>query len=85
MLRIDKYFEGQATILRLSGCIHFEDISALQKHVEQVGPRLIFDLRELQLVDESAVHFLADCETNGVILRHCAFYISEWIRRISKA
>jgi len=82
MLRIDKTFDGQATILRLSGRIHFEDIPALQKHVEQLGSPLIFDLRELQLVDESAVQFLATCETNGVILRHCAAYIREWIRRV---
>ena len=82
MLRIDKSYDGQDTILRLSGRIHFADIPALQKQVEQCGPPLIFDLRELQLVDESAVHFFATCEMNGVILRHCASYISEWIRRV---
>jgi anti-anti-sigma regulatory factor len=82
MLRIDKTYDGQNSILRLSGRIHFEDIPALQEQVEQHGPSLVFDLRDLQLVDESAVQFLAMCETNGVVLRHCAAYICEWIRRI---
>jgi len=67
MLRIDKSYEGQTSILHLSGRIHSEDIPALQKKVEQFGPPLIFDLRELQLVDESAVQFLANCEMNGVV------------------
>jgi anti-anti-sigma regulatory factor len=82
MLRIEKDYEGQNTILRFSGRIHSQDIPALQEQVEQLGPPLIFDLRELQLVDESAVQFLANCEMNGVTLRHSAAYISEWIRRI---
>jgi hypothetical protein len=82
MLRIDKKFDGQHFIFHFSGRIRSEDIPALQKQVEQCGPLLIFDLRELQLVDEPAVHFLADCETQGIALRHCASYISEWIRRI---
>ena len=82
MLRIEKNYEGQNAILRLSGHIHSEDIPALQEQLEQCGAPLIFDLRELQLVDESAVQFLANCEMNGIILRHSAAYISEWIRRI---
>jgi anti-anti-sigma regulatory factor len=82
MLRIDKNYDGQNIILRLSGRIHSADIPALQEQVGQLGRPLIFDLRELQLVDESAVEFLATCEKNGVILRHGAAYINEWIRRI---
>jgi anti-anti-sigma regulatory factor len=84
MLRIEKDYEGQNSILRFSGRIHAEDIPALQEQVEQCSPPLIFDLWELQLVDESAVQFLAKCEMNGVILRHSAGYISEWIRRITE-
>ena len=84
MLRIDKNYDGQNIILRLSGRIHSADIPALQEQVEQLGRPLIFDLRDLQLVDGSAVQFLANCALNGVILRHCAAYIQEWIRRIGE-
>jgi anti-anti-sigma regulatory factor len=79
MLRIEKIHEGQ--VLRLSGRIQSEDIPALQENLKQLGGALIYDLSEIQLVDESAVRFLAESESNGIILRHCAPYIREWIRR----
>jgi ABC-type transporter Mla MlaB component len=79
MLRIEKSYDEQ--VLRLSGRIRSEDIPALKEQLEQLGGALIYDLSEIQLVDESAVRFLADCESNGIILRHCAPYIREWIQR----
>jgi ABC-type transporter Mla MlaB component len=79
MLRIEKIDEGIA--LRLSGRIRADDIPALQEQLKQFDGALIYELSEIQLVDESAVRFLAECESNGIILRHCAPYIREWIRR----
>jgi anti-anti-sigma regulatory factor len=81
MLRIEKISAGTKTILRLSGRIQTEHLSALQEQCEQIDTMLILDLRETQLVDEAAVRFLAKCESEGVVLRHCPGYIAEWIRR----
>jgi anti-anti-sigma regulatory factor len=84
MLRIDKNHDGQRTVLEFSGRIQSQNVPALYQQVEQHGNSLVFDLREVRLVDEAAVRFLAECESNGVILRHCSSYIREWIRRISE-
>lgn len=81
MLRIEKISEGTKTILRLSGRIQAEHLAALRKQCEDVDTILVFDLREIQLVDEAAVRFLAECESDGIALRHCPGYISEWIGR----
>jgi hypothetical protein len=81
MLRIEKVPEGTKTILHLSGRIQGEHLSALQKEYEHIDTILVLDLREIQLVDEAAVRFLAKCERDGVVLRHCPGYITEWIRR----
>jgi hypothetical protein len=81
MLRIEKICEGTKSILRLSGRISAEHLLALQKQREEIDTILVFDLREIQLVDEAAVRFLAKCESDGAVLRHCPGYIREWIRR----
>jgi hypothetical protein len=84
MLRIDKVQDGQNTILRLSGRIKAEDLSALRQQVEQLDDNFVLDVSEIQLVNESAVRFLAECESNGINLRDCAYYIREWIRLVSE-
>jgi hypothetical protein len=81
MLRIEKISEETKTTLHLSGRIQAEHLIALQMEREQIGLILAFDLREIQLVDDAAVRFLAECESDGVILLHCPAYIREWIRR----
>ena len=85
MLKIEEISEGTKTILRLSGRIQAEHLIALQKQCEDIDTILVFDLREIQLVDEAAVRFLAACELNGTVLRHCPGYIREWIRRDSES
>jgi len=39
------------------------------------------DLDELRLADVDAVRFLAAAERQGVVLRHCAPFIREWMAR----
>ena len=84
MLRIDKSQDGQKTVLRLSGRIQAEDLSALQQQLQQLDADFILDLNEIQLVDESAVRFLAECESKGTVLHACPEYIREWMRRVSE-
>jgi anti-anti-sigma regulatory factor len=83
MLRIDKSQDGQKTILRLSGRIQAEDLPSLQQQLEQLDANFVLDLNDIQLVDESAVRFLAECESKGTVLHDCPNYIREWIRRVS--
>ena len=81
MLRIENSWEGRTRILHLSGRIRAEDLFVLQMECEKLDTVPVLDLEEIQLVDEAAVRFLADCESHGAVLRHCPGYISEWIRR----
>jgi len=85
MLRIDKTQNGETTLLHLSGRIQAEDLSSLQLQLEQLNTDFIFNLNEIQLVDESAVRFLTECESRGAILQDCPAYIREWIRRVGES
>jgi hypothetical protein len=82
MLRIQREANGEV-ILRISGRLAGENLGELKKLIssEDVGRRIILDLRELTLVDHEAVGFLAECDSDGITLRNCPPYICEWIAR----
>ena len=62
------------------------DGNVVAKPLQENGGAIpILDLREIHLVDESVVRFLAECESKGTVLRGCADYIKEWIRRVSES
>jgi hypothetical protein len=48
---------------------------------EPNGHPVVFELLDLRLVDEDAIHFLESCEAEGVDLRNCPTYIRQWITR----
>jgi anti-anti-sigma regulatory factor len=79
MWKIDKFSDGQATILRISGRINSAYLRELQAEVERSTQKTILDLEDVTLVDRTAVQFLGLCESNGVELRNCPLYIREWI------
>jgi anti-anti-sigma regulatory factor len=81
MLRIEKRSDGQATVLRISGRIEAERLSELQVQLGNCAENTIIDLEEVKLVDRAVVRFLGLCESNGIELLNCAFYIREWIFR----
>ena len=83
MLKIEKYLNGQATILRLSGRIQSKDLLLLQTQIEGCTDKTQLDLDEVELVDRSAVRFLGLCESNGIELLNCPLYMREWILRES--
>jgi anti-anti-sigma regulatory factor len=82
MLRIQREANGQV-IMRLSGRLDAEDLPELKRLLqsEEVGRPIVLDLRDLTLVDQEAVRFLEQCNSNGIELQNCAPYISEWIER----
>ena len=87
MLKIQRSANGRV-VLTLSGRIEAEDVKELRQllDLETAGQRLVvLDLRDVTLVNEGAVKFLADCETDSIKLENCPAYIREWIERVKRS
>jgi anti-anti-sigma regulatory factor len=82
MLRIQREANGEV-VLRISGRLHGENLTELKKLIEtdETDRRIVLDLRDLRLVDQEAVRFFEQCDSNGIELQNCAPYICEWIER----
>ena len=80
MLRIERSANGQV-VFTLSGRMQTEDIEQFQQLlvVETPGQQLMFNLRDVTLVNQDAVTFLADCEAKGIKLENCPLHIRNWI------
>jgi hypothetical protein len=80
MLRIKRSENGEV-VFTLSGRIQTEDIDQFQQLLagEAPGQTLMFDLRDVTLVNQEAVTFLADCEAKGIKLESCPLHIRNWI------
>ena len=80
MLRIERSANGQV-VFTLSGRMQTEDIERFQQLlvVETPGRQLMFDLRDVTLVNHDVVAFLADCEANGIKLESCPLHVRNWI------
>ena len=80
MLRIERSTNGQV-VFTLSGRMQTEDIEQFQQLliVETPGQPVMFDLRDVMLVNQDAVTFLADCEAKGIKLESCPLHIRSWI------
>jgi ABC-type transporter Mla MlaB component len=80
-LKIERSSQKQKTILRLSGRIDPEGVLELKRQLDGVTEKVELDLKEVIRVDLEAVRFLGACLVQGIELRNCPPYISEWIRR----
>jgi len=82
MLRIQREANGHV-VLRISGRLDGRNLAELKKLIEsdEADRRIVLDLRELTLVDQEAVRFLEECDSDGIELRNCPPYIGEWIER----
>jgi hypothetical protein len=80
MLRIERSANGQV-VLTLSGRMQTEDIEQFRQLlvVETPGQPLMFNLRDVTLVNQDAVAFLAGCEAKGIKLESCPLHIRNWI------
>ena len=83
MLKIQRSANSRV-VFTLSGRIEAEHLKELQRLLTQepTGQKLVLDLRDVTLVNEDAVKFLADCEADSVKLENCPAYIREWIGRV---
>jgi hypothetical protein len=80
MLRIERAANGQV-VFTLSGRMQTEDIEQFHQllAVEAPGQRLMFNLRDVTLVNQDVIAFLADCEAKGIKLESCSLHIRNWI------
>jgi hypothetical protein len=82
MLKITRSTHSGTTTLALSGRIGSEQVPDLRGLLdEQRGQSVVFDLREVNLVDVDVVRFLTQCEADGIRLAHCPGYVREWMAR----
>lgn len=80
MLRIERSANGKV-VFTVSGRMQTEDIEQFRQLlvVEPPGRRLTFNLRDVTLVNQDAVTFLANCEAKGIKLENCPLHIRNWI------
>jgi len=85
MLKIQRSANGRV-VFTLSGRIEAEDLKELRQvlALETPGQQLVLDLKDLTLVNQDAVKFLASCEADSVKLENCPTYIREWIGRVKR-
>jgi hypothetical protein len=48
---------------------------------EMKGRQIVLDIKDLTLVGQSDIDFLARCEAAGIKLVHCARYVRDWIAK----
>ncbi|MGA7109236.1 MAG: hypothetical protein WBV28_05435 [Terracidiphilus sp.] len=80
MLKITRAENGEV-VFSLSGRMDAEHAGEMQGLLNgEAGDRnIVFDLKDLRLVDQDVVSFLRRCEMEGIQLRNCPAYIREWI------
>jgi anti-anti-sigma regulatory factor len=83
-MRIERESRGKRTTIRLIGHFQSEHIEELVNQIQQNGPQVVLDLREVTLVDVDVIRFLGSCEIASVKIVHCSQYIREWIDRERK-
>ncbi len=83
MLKIQRSANGQV-VFKLSGRIEAEDVKELREvlALETARKQLVLDMRDVTLVNQAAVKFLAGCEADSIKLENCPVYIREWIERV---
>ena len=72
---------GGRRIFQVSRAVVAAELLDLEAAGQQ---HLVLDLRDVTLVNEGAVKFLADCEAYSIKLENCPAYIREWIERVKR-
>jgi hypothetical protein len=81
MLKILRATQNESVIFTLIGRIEDEKLAELKRVIglEERDHNLVLDLKDVTLVDQSAIRFLARCEAESVMLENCPAYIYDWI------
>jgi anti-anti-sigma regulatory factor len=80
MLKIERIANGDV-VLTVAGELERGNACELLRSLaeETEGRTVILDLKNLVLVDRSAVRHLQECEARGILLRNCPSYVRIWI------
>ena len=81
--RIETAARGRFTVFALSGRIEAQAIAELRRLLElQTDCRdIVFDLKDVTVVNRDVMRFFIGCEADGVKLENCTPYIREWMER----
>jgi anti-anti-sigma regulatory factor len=82
MLKIRRSANGEV-VFTLSGRMDHESTAELENLIgaETKNQRIVLNLKDLTLVGQSDIEFLARCEATGIRLVDCARYVRDWIAR----
>ena len=82
MFRIRKGGNRQV-VFTLSGRIEADDLVEIQQQLaKEVGTRnVVLDLKDVTLVNQGVVEFLARCGANNITLQRCPGYIRKWMEQ----
>jgi hypothetical protein len=78
--RIDRLSTERGLLLCISGRLTAKDLGVVRTSLHERRVVAI-ELAEVELVDRDAVKLLAQAEAEGIELRSCPAYISEWITK----
>jgi hypothetical protein len=81
MLKILRSTNNNFVNFTLVGRIEGDNLAELKRIIGMEGRdhNLVLDLKDVTLLDQSAIRFLARCESDSVVLENCPAYIREWI------
>jgi hypothetical protein len=81
MLKILRSTRDGFVNLTVIGRIEGETLAELKRVIEseRAEHNLVLDLKDVTLVDQSAIRFLARCEPDSVTLENCPAYIRDWV------
>ena len=68
-------------VLSVIGRIEKESMAELKRVMweETTDHNLVLDLKDVTLVDQAAIRFLARCEAESMVLEYCPAYVLDWI------
>jgi hypothetical protein len=81
MLKILRSTKKGSVIFSLSGRIEGDSLAELKRVIglEARDHTLVLNLKDVTLVDQSAIRFLARCEAESVMFENCPAYIRDWV------
>jgi hypothetical protein len=81
--RIETAARGRSKAFILSGRIEAPAITELRRLCEgETDLRdIVFDLKDVSVIDRDVMRFFVRCEADGVKLENCTPYIREWMER----
>jgi len=80
-LRIVADIREDGTTIRLIGCMRAEYLESVRAEIAGNRGPTALDLDQVTLADVDAVRFLVAAERKGIVLRHLAPFIREWMAR----